>query len=92
MFLNSRLNGLDVEYQLDKSHGRLGLAFVTISFLCLLEGTKMFIPHHLTLIEEDLQQEKIMRQQTTWKRSNMLISALCISIFFIAIVEFSYWE
>ena len=93
MFLDSRLNSFEIEYQLDQSQkGRLGLAFVTISFLCLLEGTKLFIPHHLKQNGEDLKQEKIIRQQTIWKRSNMLISAFSISIFFIAIIEFSYWE
>lgn len=78
--------------------GRVGLAFIAIATICILEGSKIFIPNRQSRRKKkvsNFESNKIVEKTTwmsnTWKRSNLIYTSFIMSLFLVIIVEWSFW-
>ena len=93
LFANTRLQYSDATIDPDLLHvtrqGRTGLAFFTMALASLYVTTQWFVP-----IKEPHTDQSNTKPITTstWKRSNLLVSSILMSLFLVCIVEWSFWE
>ena len=78
--------------------GRMGLAFVIIAMMCIIEGSKIFIPDRTSSIEKELEKarDKNAEKESTWvpirwRRSNLVYTSFMMGLFLVVIVEWSFW-
>jgi hypothetical protein len=94
LFANTRLQYSDMTIDPDQlrvtCQGRSGLAFATMAIVSLYFTTTVFVPKKDTpdSASSDVKPATIR----SWKRSNLLVSSLIMSLLLVAIVEGSFWE
>ena len=74
--------------------GRMGLAFVGIAVMCIIEGSKIFIPNCVSKTKKKIGKMRISNaeNQKAWKRSNFLYVSFIMGLFLVMIVEWSFWD
>jgi len=78
--------------------GRMGLAFVVMSAMCINEGCKIFLPKRVSKREKSIELKRDKNAEkdaiwipTLWKRSNLIYTSFMMGLFLLIIVEFSFW-
>ena len=79
--------------------GRTGLCFIVLAIYILMRSARVFIPRKISMQERiDLEKKDhaaIARSTwspTMWKRSNFMFTSICLSVFLVFVVEFSFWQ
>jgi hypothetical protein len=84
--------------QTEGRHGRMGLVFFVIGFLCFSAGNKLYFPKKETKREREiaemrtpLAKKDTIWQPNTWKQANFMFSSFICGTMMVLIVEFSFW-
>lgn len=92
---DTSVNRDDVE---GTKQARYGVCFIALALYLLAVGSKIFVPLSVSRREQELKAlndrhtaRKTVWRPTAWKRSNLLLASLGLSVFLVAMVEFSLW-
>ena len=80
--------------------GRMGVAFVTMSFMAIYASTEIFVPNRNSKKEKELEVKREGAAATKeeiwsplqWKRTNLIFTTYATATFSILIIEFSFWD
>ena len=90
---------LDPEMLQITRQGRMGMSFLGMAVVSIIEGSKLFIPNRKSRNELEIENMTLgdsMKESASnivmWKRSNLILCSLTMGLFLVAIVEWSYWS
>jgi len=80
--------------------GRMGLGFVAIGLLCIVESAFIYVPRQISRREKELTKsyksnnvvDGSTKLKKSWKRSNVIVVSFCMGLFLVSLLEWSYWK
>ncbi|KAF0732128.1 hypothetical protein Ae201684_010780 [Aphanomyces euteiches] len=76
-------------------HGRVGLCFFMMASFLLYQGTMIFIPKTISISERAAEEKDDDDESpwtpTPWRRSNIILTCIALSIFLVVVIEYSFW-